>query len=59
MNITQQELNTLDIQLAALEEYLRYREKGHKIKVVFGLFMFLMTLGIGVYFYWLASFYAY
>ena len=55
IDITQQELDALDVQLAALETYLRDREQGHKIKVIFGLAMFFITVSIGIYFYWLAK----
>jgi hypothetical protein len=46
----------LDLRLAALETYLRNTEKGYKMKVVFGLIMFLTTVGIGIYFHWIARF---
>jgi hypothetical protein len=52
----QRQMDDLEIRLVALETYLHNREKGHKIKVVFGLIMFLMTIGVGIYFYWIAKF---
>jgi hypothetical protein len=55
LDITQQELDALDVELAALETYLRDREQGHKIKVIFGLSMFVITTSIGIYFFWLAK----
>jgi hypothetical protein len=53
-DISQRQLDNLEIRLLALETYLRDREKGHKIKVVFGLIVFLATTSVGIYFYWFA-----
>ncbi len=54
-DLSQKQLADLEIRLTALETYLRDREQGHKIKVIFGLTMFFITVSIGVYFYWLAK----
>jgi hypothetical protein len=56
IDFRQRQLDDLDIRLAVIETYLRDREKGYKIKVVFGLIMFLTTLGVGIYFHWIARF---